>query len=248
MFTSVPYQEKMLRQLGSGGRPTGGGLKSLKSIAKIGKSMGSAAKKALGKTKSVAKKGKAKFDKKLPPGSMKRKATMLGLGLGAEYAASSAIDKWLGSDAKGDSQNRGYFAKHAPSAEKRRKIYDSGLSLMESELNRRGGRTDATSEKLAKLHKYFDARRKGRREDLFMGRPPRLAGGKKGKKKKKGKGKKSKKKGGKKKKGKKGKKKKGKKKKSPKKKKGGKKKKGSRGMNVDAAAAQWRDVRKVFKI
>ena len=48
---------------------------------------------------------------------------------------------------------------------------------MESELNRRRGRTDATSEKLERLHHYFDKRRKARREDLYMGRPARLAGG-----------------------------------------------------------------------
>ena len=245
VFTSVPYQEKMSRQLGSG--RLGTALKAGKAAIKA---VGKAGKKGANAIKSTAKKGKGKFDKKLPPGSMKRKVAMVGLGLGAEYAAQKAITKFLGGDNESadGSSNQGYFARHAPSAEKRRKIYDGGLSLMESELNRRRGRTDATSEKLERLHKYFAKRRKGRREELYRGRPARLAGGKRkgrGKNKKKASKKKKKK-------AKRPKKKKAKKRKVPakrKKKKAGKRvARGNRGMNLDAAASQWRNVRKVFKI
>ena len=159
-FTSVPYQDKMSQQLGSGGRPVAGG--PLGSLAKLGKAatkgVGKDGKNGVNMIKSTAKKGKGKYDKKLPPGSMKRKVAMVGLGLGAEYSTQKAINSFLNDDKESadDLSKKGFFARHAPSAERRRKIYDGGLSLMESELNRRRGRTDATSEKLERLHHYFD--------------------------------------------------------------------------------------------
>ena len=231
-FTSVPYQ--MNRQPGSGARPVGGGLgRALKTAVKLGKKAGSTLKKG-------AKKAKTKFDQKLPPGSIKRKATMIGLGIGAEMATQKAIDKFLGNSSSQKGKG-GRFSKYAPDVEKRRKIYDGGLGLMEAELNRRKGRTDATPEKLEAMHKYFAARRQGRQHDLYGPNPPRSVGG--GKKAKKGKGKGPKKKGGKKStKGKNGKKpKKGKKK--PK-----KKVTKNKLMNQRAAAAQWRQIRNTFQI